>query len=240
MGELLRRPARALDDGRGLRRAAPRRGPARRRAHAARRRVHPKRPAASSAPGSSRGSGWPCSACGRGTSCRCCRPSSCSCRSFVPLNIYDFGCWARQTVVALTVVSAHRPVHDARLRHRRAEERSRRTAAGAAQHLGGPLPGARPGAQALRAPAGQVPAPGRPATGRALDPAAPGGGRLLGRHPAAVGVLADRALRLQGYALDHPVHAGGPRRPRRLHHRRRRRADGSRPASRRSGTPPSP
>ncbi len=30
----------------------------------------------------------------------------------VPLNIYDFACWARQTVVALTVVSAHRPTHD--------------------------------------------------------------------------------------------------------------------------------
>jgi squalene-hopene/tetraprenyl-beta-curcumene cyclase len=30
----------------------------------------------------------------------------------VPLNIYDFGCWARQTVVALTVVTAHRPVRD--------------------------------------------------------------------------------------------------------------------------------
>jgi squalene-hopene/tetraprenyl-beta-curcumene cyclase len=27
----------------------------------------------------------------------------------VPLNIYDFGCWARQTVVALTVVMAYRP-----------------------------------------------------------------------------------------------------------------------------------
>jgi squalene-hopene/tetraprenyl-beta-curcumene cyclase len=27
----------------------------------------------------------------------------------VPLNIYDFGCWARQTVAALTVISAHRP-----------------------------------------------------------------------------------------------------------------------------------
>jgi squalene-hopene/tetraprenyl-beta-curcumene cyclase len=27
----------------------------------------------------------------------------------LPLNIYDFACWARQTVVALTVVSAHRP-----------------------------------------------------------------------------------------------------------------------------------
>jgi squalene-hopene/tetraprenyl-beta-curcumene cyclase len=31
---------------------------------------------------------------------------------WVPLNIYDFGCWARQTVVALTVVTAHRPVRD--------------------------------------------------------------------------------------------------------------------------------
>jgi squalene-hopene/tetraprenyl-beta-curcumene cyclase len=27
----------------------------------------------------------------------------------VPLNIYDFACWARQTVVALSVVMAHRP-----------------------------------------------------------------------------------------------------------------------------------
>ncbi len=31
---------------------------------------------------------------------------------WVPLNIYDFGCWARQTVVALTVVNAHRPVRE--------------------------------------------------------------------------------------------------------------------------------
>jgi squalene-hopene/tetraprenyl-beta-curcumene cyclase len=30
-----------------------------------------------------------------------------------PLNIYDFACWARQTVVALTVVSAYRPVRPA-------------------------------------------------------------------------------------------------------------------------------
>ncbi|MEX2210624.1 MAG: squalene--hopene cyclase [Gaiellaceae bacterium] len=29
---------------------------------------------------------------------------------WLPLNIYDFACWARQTVAALTVVSAHRPV----------------------------------------------------------------------------------------------------------------------------------
>jgi squalene-hopene/tetraprenyl-beta-curcumene cyclase len=30
--------------------------------------------------------------------------------SWFPLNPYDFACWARQTVVALTVVRAHRPV----------------------------------------------------------------------------------------------------------------------------------
>jgi squalene-hopene/tetraprenyl-beta-curcumene cyclase len=30
---------------------------------------------------------------------------------WVPLNVYDFACWARQTVVAVTVVAAHRPVH---------------------------------------------------------------------------------------------------------------------------------
>jgi squalene-hopene/tetraprenyl-beta-curcumene cyclase len=29
----------------------------------------------------------------------------------LPLNVYDFACWARQTVVALTVVNAHRPSH---------------------------------------------------------------------------------------------------------------------------------
>jgi squalene-hopene/tetraprenyl-beta-curcumene cyclase len=28
-----------------------------------------------------------------------------------PLNVYDFACWARQTIVALTVVSAFKPVH---------------------------------------------------------------------------------------------------------------------------------
>lgn len=31
--------------------------------------------------------------------------------SWVPLNVYDFACWARQTVVALTVVATHRPAH---------------------------------------------------------------------------------------------------------------------------------
>ncbi|HEY3959889.1 MAG TPA: prenyltransferase/squalene oxidase repeat-containing protein [Solirubrobacteraceae bacterium] len=30
--------------------------------------------------------------------------------SWAPLNVYDFACWARQTIVALSVVKAHRPV----------------------------------------------------------------------------------------------------------------------------------
>ncbi len=29
-----------------------------------------------------------------------------------PLNVYDFACWARQTIVALSVVKAHRPVRE--------------------------------------------------------------------------------------------------------------------------------
>lgn len=33
--------------------------------------------------------------------------------SWLPLNLYDFGCWARQTIVPLTVVSAKRPVRPA-------------------------------------------------------------------------------------------------------------------------------
>ena len=32
--------------------------------------------------------------------------------SWFPLNVYDFGCWARQTIVALTIVGSLRPVRD--------------------------------------------------------------------------------------------------------------------------------
>ncbi|MDE3069523.1 MAG: squalene--hopene cyclase, partial [Acidobacteriota bacterium] len=31
--------------------------------------------------------------------------------SWLPLNIYDFACWARQTIVALSVVRAYEPAH---------------------------------------------------------------------------------------------------------------------------------
>ena len=61
-----------------------------------------------------------------------------------------------------------------------------------------------------------------PGTRRALDRAPPGGRRLLGRYPAAMGVFADGAAPA-GYPLDHPVmrrgiegidalHGRGPRR----------------------------
>jgi squalene-hopene/tetraprenyl-beta-curcumene cyclase len=49
--------------------------------------------------------------------------------SWVPLNIYDFGCWARQTLVALSVVMAHRPSR--RLPFGLAELRPRSDPAGA-------------------------------------------------------------------------------------------------------------
>jgi squalene-hopene/tetraprenyl-beta-curcumene cyclase len=32
--------------------------------------------------------------------------------SWAPLNIYDFACWARQTIVALSLVKTHRPVRE--------------------------------------------------------------------------------------------------------------------------------
>ncbi|HLK45178.1 MAG TPA: squalene--hopene cyclase, partial [Acidimicrobiales bacterium] len=37
-------------------------------------------------------------------------PELCFLPPWAPLNVYDFACWARQTIVALSIVSAHRPV----------------------------------------------------------------------------------------------------------------------------------
>ena len=82
-----------------------------------RRRPHARRPpracgpAAGSRPaGCSPASGWRSGRRGgTGTTCRCVPPEIMFLPAWAPLNIYDFGCWARQTVVALTVVMAHRP-----------------------------------------------------------------------------------------------------------------------------------
>ena len=113
----------------------------------------------------------------------------------MPFNIYDFGCWARQTVVALTVVAAYRPVRPIPfgIEELRTGDRPPR-AEPSLQGLERPLHAARPVAAPLRAPR---PAPRRPLDGArgcarrggALDRAPPGGRRQLGRDPAAVGLL---------------------------------------------------
>ena len=127
--------------------------------------------------------------------------------AWFPLNIYDWGCWARQTIVALAVVQSFRPSRPLPFTidelktggpHGRAP-RPRRTLD--ARPLPGPRTSAgplvlrlhRPGPGPAPLPAGEVGAAGRAAPLRGVDHRPPGARRLLGRHPAAVGVLADGA-----------------------------------------------
>jgi squalene-hopene/tetraprenyl-beta-curcumene cyclase len=128
-----------------------------------------------------------------------------------PLNIYDFGCWARQTVVALTVVSAHRPVRpipigvDELRRPVSATldraSRSWRTWPGRFQRLDDFLHGyQRLGVKPLR----------RLALRRAEEwilARQEADGSWGGIQPPWVYSL--MALHLQGYPLDHPVMAAG-------------------------------
>ena len=188
VGDLLRRARRPLDDGRGLRRAAARRRPARRGAHAAGRGASSATPAASSARASSRACGSRCSRSGRGTTVPTLPPEQILLPPRAPLSIYSFGCWARQTIVALSIVTALRP-RDAvpfgidELRTGDPTPRRR------------PTPGARvrrcstaAAHRYERRPVAAAPPP-RAAHGRALDRRAPGARRLVGRHPAAVGLV---------------------------------------------------
>ncbi len=111
------RTRRPVDDDRGLLGAAAGGRRARTPPHMrSARGVRPAGRAAWSARACSRTSGSRCSACGRGTSCRRCRRSSILLPPWVPLNIYDFACWARQTIVALSIVMAHPPGPPAALR----------------------------------------------------------------------------------------------------------------------------
>ena len=161
--------------------------------------------------------------------------------SWFPLNIYDFACWARQTIVALSLVKTHRPARELPFaldelhvgaRSRRRSARRRLARAG----WRGPI-------ALLRAYERH---PLRPLRRIALARAE----RWIVRRQEADGswggiqppwVYSLIALHLHGYPLDHPVMRARPGGPRRLHDRtrrlRRRRAAGPRPASRRSGTP---
>ena len=123
----------------------------------------------------------------------------------VPLDIYDFACWARQTIVALTVVSAHRPV--APVAFGIDELRTGRPRA--------PAAGTRPWLARLdrvlriyeRRP---VRAPRRLALRRAerwIVRRQEADGSWGGIQPPWVYSLI--ALRVRGYALDHPVMRAG-------------------------------
>jgi squalene-hopene/tetraprenyl-beta-curcumene cyclase len=130
--------------------------------------------------------------------------------SWFPLNPYDFACWARQTVVALTIVRAHQPVHPLDF-----------TLDELGPGASAPAPPARP-----RTPTAKVLTRGdavlrvyerhpfKPLRRRALAAAerwviqrqeADGG--WGGIQPPWVYSLI--ALRLQGYPLDHPVMKAG-------------------------------
>jgi squalene-hopene/tetraprenyl-beta-curcumene cyclase len=123
---------------------------------------------------------------------------------WVPLNVYDFACWARQTIVALTIVVSERPV---------------RPLGFTIDELRGPLPWSRPRANTLR---GRV----LSAADRALqlyqrrplralrEHAAMRAERWIVRRQEADGswggiqppwVYSLMALHLRGYPLDHPV-----------------------------------
>jgi squalene-hopene/tetraprenyl-beta-curcumene cyclase len=126
----------------------------------------------------------------------------------IPLNIYDFGCWARQTVVALTVINAHRPVRklsididELDLGPTTSERHSLATWAGRFELLDRVLHFYE------RRP---IPALRRHALGRAerwILQRQEADGSWGGIQPPWVYSL--MALHLQGYALDHPAMQAG-------------------------------
>ena len=154
--------------------------------------------------------------------------------SWFPLNIYDWGCWARQTIVALAVVQSFRPSRPIGISidelktggpHGRAP-RPRRDLD--ARPVGGTTSSADPWSRFFNAldtgpcillPTGKVGEAGRAAPLRRVDHRPAGEGRLLGRHPAALGVLADGA-EPAGLRARPPRHGQGHRRPRPVHHHR--------------------
>ncbi len=136
---------------------------------------------------------------------------------WAPLNIYNWGCWARQTVVPLTVVAAARPIRPVPFGVAELQHRCIRVKPSAAAQLGDPVRAARQGPPGLSATAGPAaPRAGHP-PGARLDRGAPGGGRLVGWHPATVGLLAARSapVRLPDGPSGNAGRSGGARRVRR-------------------------
>ncbi len=155
----------------------------------------------------------------------------------VPLNIYDFACWARQTVVALTVMWAYRPVRPIPL------ELGELRTGGPPAHR---RPVTEPWGRAFRVLDRALHAyerlPLRPLRREALRRVErwiverqEADGSWGGIQPPWVYSL--MALHLRGLPARPSRHAQGARRPGRLHDPRGRSCGAWRRASRRSGTP---
>ena len=172
-----------------------------RAAHGAGRRAGSATAAASRPPGCSPGSGWRCSASGPGTTCRS------AARADLPARVVP----AQRLRLGLLGPADHRAADHRRRRcgrsarcrsaldelHDRRAGQPAKAGAGAAGRLGRVfqrLDRALHGYERHgRGPAGCARSGRRDPALRRVDHRPAGGRRLLGRHPAAVGVLADRA-----------------------------------------------
>ena len=193
VGDLLRRPRRPVDDRRGLRRAPPRRRPA------PTPRTCAAPPRSSATPAASSASRvftrmWLVAALALvvGGRCRRSRPSRSCCRRARRSRSTPSAAGRGRRSSRCRSSRRCEPSTPVALRDRRAAARApppsrRRRSLGPRLRACSTAP-----LHALRAPAGRPAAPPRPAHGRALDRRAAGARRLLGRDPAAVG-LVDRS-----------------------------------------------
>ena len=159
--------------------------------------------------------------------------------SWFPLNIYDWGCWARQTIVALAVVATFKPSNPLPFTDRRAVRRGP-----------GPAPQGGPERPVVRwrSTPGQGAAQGRAAGSRARARRAAlrrcidwiiarqeADGCWGGIQPPWVYSI--MALHLMGYGLDNPLVQEGASTASRASRSARTACAASRRASPRSGTP---
>ena len=208
LGQLRGRPGRSVDDGRGVRGAAPgRRRPRRSRTCVAAREFDPRARRHRGHAECSPGSGSRCSASGRGTTCRRCRRRSCCCPVGCRSTSTTGRCWARQTVVPITVVATLRPVPPAAVHGRRA---AYRRAAGRASPSASAQRGRARFSCSTRALKRYERSPVKPGRSAVLHRAAEW---IIARQEADGGwggiqppwVYSILALHLLGYPLDHPV-----------------------------------
>ena len=142
-----------------------------------------------------------------------------------PLNIYDFACWARQTLVALSVVKAHRPVRPLGfdLNELQASDPGHPAGHGAASDDGSPpargrAPGSAPRARGLRVLDRVLRAYERHPLGLLRRISLARAERWIVRRQEADGswggiqppwVYSLMALQLRGYPLEHPIISRG-------------------------------